>query len=100
MRRVAGKGAGFQAWIVRGARRRSRVPHVIVKLWPEPEGRKIRLAERIAQTVAEVLDCPERSVSVSIEEVEQRDWDEKVVEADIFGGRAKLYRAPPGSVRR
>ncbi len=71
------------------------MPHVIVKLWPgKTEAQKNRLAERIAQAVMDVLDYGEESVSVAMEEVEARDWAEKVYNPDIVGKPDQLYKEP------
>ena len=71
------------------------MPHVIVKLWPgKSEGQKRRLAERIAQDVMDVLGYGEESVSVAMEEVEARDWAEKVYKPDIVNKPEQLYKKP------
>jgi 4-oxalocrotonate tautomerase len=71
------------------------VPHVIVKLWPgKSEAQKNLLAERIAQDVLDVLDYGEESVSVPMEEVEAREWAEKVYMPDIVGKPDQLYKTP------
>jgi 4-oxalocrotonate tautomerase len=71
------------------------MPHVIVKLWPgKSEQQKVRLAEEIAKDVMDVLDYGEESVSVAIEEVEPRDWAEKVYKTDIVNDAEKLYKKP------
>jgi 4-oxalocrotonate tautomerase len=71
------------------------MPHVIVKLWPgESEAQKSRLAERIARVVMDVLGYGEESVSVAMEEVEARDWAEKVYTPDIVSKPDQLYKKP------
>jgi 4-oxalocrotonate tautomerase len=71
------------------------MPHVIVKLWPgESERQKTRLAERIAQAVTDVLGYGEESVSVAMEEVEAKDWAEKVYKHDIENKPQQLYKKP------
>jgi 4-oxalocrotonate tautomerase len=71
------------------------MPHVIVKLWPgKSEAQKILLAERIAQDVMDVLDYGEESVSVAMEEIEARDWAEKVYKPDIVSKPEQLYKKP------
>jgi 4-oxalocrotonate tautomerase len=45
------------------------MPHVVVKLWPgKSERQRIRLGEEIVQDVMNVLNYPEESVSVAIED--------------------------------
>ena len=71
------------------------MPHVIVKLWPgKSEQEKMRLAEKIAQDVMEVLNYGEKSVSVAIEEVAAQDWAEKVYKPDIVHHAEQLYKKP------
>jgi 4-oxalocrotonate tautomerase len=71
------------------------MPHVIVKLWPgKSEQQKARLAEAIANDVMEVLGYGEESVSVAMEEVEARDWAEKVYKPDIVNKPEQLYKRP------
>jgi 4-oxalocrotonate tautomerase len=71
------------------------MPHVIVKLWPGPsEQQKARLAEAITKDVTDILDLGEESVSVAMEEVEPRDWAEKVYKPDIVGKPEQLYKTP------
>jgi 4-oxalocrotonate tautomerase len=71
------------------------MPHVIVKLWPgKSEQQKVRLAEAITRDVMEVFDYGEESVSVAFEEVEPRDWAEKVYKPDIVNKAEKLYKKP------
>ncbi len=71
------------------------MPHVIVKLWPgKSERQKIRLTEEIVRDVMDVLNYGEESVSVAIEEVDSRDWAEKVYKPDIVDHSEKLYKNP------
>jgi 4-oxalocrotonate tautomerase len=71
------------------------MPHVIVKLWPgKSEKQKVRLAEAITKDVMDVLGYGEESVSVAFEEVNSRDWAEKVYKPDIVNTSAKLYKKP------
>ena len=66
---------------------------MIVKLRPgESEAQKNKLAERIAQAVTDVLGYGEESVSVAMEEVEARDWAEKVYKPDIASKPDRLYK--------
>lgn len=71
------------------------MPHVIVKLWPgKSDAQKRRLAERITQTVTEVLNYGDESVSVAFEEISAKDWKDKVYEPDILSRPEKLYKRP------
>lgn len=71
------------------------MPHVIVKLWPgKSEQQKARLAEAITKDVMDVLGYGEESISVSMEEIESRDWAEKVYKTDIADKPKQLYKKP------
>jgi len=71
------------------------MPHVIVKLWPgKSEQQKRRLAEAITRDVATVLDYGDESVSVAIEEINAKDWAEKVYKPDILNKPEQLYKKP------
>jgi 4-oxalocrotonate tautomerase len=71
------------------------MPHVIVKLWPgKTEQQKTQLAKKIAQNVMSVLGYGEEAVSVSCEEIQPKEWAEKVYRLDILGHTAKLYKKP------
>ena len=71
------------------------MPHVIVKLWPgKSEQQKKRLADAITKDVIEILHYGEESVSVALEEVEARDWADKVYKPEIQNQSVKLYKKP------
>lgn len=71
------------------------MPHVIVKLWPgRSEEQKINLADKITQSVMEILKVDETSVSVSIEEIPKERWTSEVYIPDIAGKESMLYKKP------
>lgn len=71
------------------------MPHVIVKLWPgKTEDQKQRLADAIVKDVMGVLNNGEDSVSVAIEEIDSREWREKVYQPDIIEKADTLYKKP------
>ena len=71
------------------------MPHVIVKLWPgKSQAQKTRLAEAIVKDVMSALHYGEESVSLAMEEVNPKDWAEKVYKPDIEGQWDKLYKKP------
>ena len=71
------------------------MPHVIVKLWQgKSEAQKTRLAEAIVKDVMSALHYGEESVSLAMEEVNPKDWAEKVYKPDIEGQWDKLYKKP------
>jgi 4-oxalocrotonate tautomerase len=71
------------------------MPHVIVKLYTgRSEQEKARLAGEITKAVTSVLKYGEDSISVGIEDVQPRDWVEKVYKPDILGKPDTLYKKP------
>ena len=71
------------------------MPHVIVKLWPgQSEQQKAQLADAITKDVMDVFGFGDESISVSMEEVEPRDWAAKVYEPDIANKPKQLYKKP------
>jgi 4-oxalocrotonate tautomerase len=71
------------------------MPHVIVKLWSgKSDNQKTRLAEEITKVVMTALNYGEESVSVAIEDVDPKDWTEKVHKPDILGKPGEIYKRP------
>jgi 4-oxalocrotonate tautomerase len=71
------------------------MPHVIVKLHPgRSEEQKKQLAEAITKDVMEIAKCEEKVVFVAFEEVESKEWAEKVYRPDILNNQANLYKKP------
>ena len=55
------------------------MPHVIVKMYAgRSEKEKARLAEEMTKAVSSVLKYGDDAISVSIEDVEPKDWADKV----------------------
>lgn len=71
------------------------MPHVIVKLYPgRSEEQKHKLADEIVKDVVAIAKCAEESVSVAFEEIEEKDWAEKVYKPDILEKKDTLYKEP------
>ncbi len=71
------------------------MPHVVVKLAPgSSEEQKKQLAEEIVRDVMRTLDRKEEVVSVALEEVDPKDWTDKVYIPDIQGKWDTLYKKP------
>ena len=71
------------------------MPHVIVKLFPgRSEDQKLKLADEIVKDVVAIANCAEKSVSVAFEEIEEKDWVEKVYQPDIQNKKDSLYKEP------
>jgi 4-oxalocrotonate tautomerase len=70
------------------------MPHVLVKLYSgRTEQQKSRLAEAVTKAVTTTLNCGDDAVSVSIEDVEPKDWTAKVYNPDILNNR-NIYKKP------
>ena len=71
------------------------MPHVIVKLLPgRSEQQKVQLAQQLVKDVVRIANTDDKSVSVSIEEVNAEEWTEKVYKPDIARHWDKLYKKP------
>jgi 4-oxalocrotonate tautomerase len=71
------------------------MPHVIVKMYSgRSEQQKLEIAEAVAQAVMASAQCAERSVSVSVEDVDPDDWVETVYKPDIIEKPDQLYKKP------
>lgn len=70
------------------------MPHIIVKIWPGRNDEiKIKLAKKIASSVAEELNVDMGDVSVAIEEIPREVWGEKVYKAEIKDN-VNIYHKP------
>jgi 4-oxalocrotonate tautomerase len=71
------------------------MPHVIVKLYPgKSDEIKTRLAREITKSITRIADCKERSVSVSIQEIEPEKWAQTVYKPDIIEKAETLFKKP------
>ena len=86
------RGNAFKALASEGLKENN-MPHVSVKLWPgRSEQTKQRLADAIIKDVVNIVGCGEESVSVAIEEVDTKDWKEKVYDPMIRKKMETLYK--------
>ena len=71
------------------------MPHVIVRMYAgRSEAEKATLAEEMTKAVRRVLNYGDEAISVSIEDVEPKDWVEKVYRPDIQGKPKTIYKKP------
>lgn len=71
------------------------MPHIIVKLWKgKTEEQKKKLAEELTKTAMSVIGYGEESFSVSIKDIDPKDWGEKVYHPHIIEQKEKLYKQP------
>ena len=89
-----GRRSAFKALASEGLKENN-MPHVSVKLWPgRSEQTKQQLADAIVQDVVNIIGCGEESVSVTIEEVDPKDWKEKGYAPLIHRKMDSLYKKP------
>ena len=71
------------------------MPHVIVKMFAgRSEKDKAKLADEMTRAVSSVLNYGDEAISVGIEDVEPKDWVEKVYRPDILGKPKTIYKKP------
>lgn len=71
------------------------MPHVIVKLYSgKSAGQKQALAHAVTEAVTRTLGYGEESVSVGIEDVDPKDWTEKVFKPDIIAKPDTIHKKP------
>jgi 4-oxalocrotonate tautomerase len=71
------------------------MPHVIVKMHSgKSPQQKSAIAEEITRAIMKAANYKEESVSVSIEDVEPKDWVEKVYKPEITDKPESLYKKP------
>lgn len=71
------------------------MPHVIVKMYSgRGRAEKQELADRINETVQQVMGYGPESVSVAIEDVAPSRWMSDVYEPDIAGHEDELFKRP------
>lgn len=71
------------------------MPHVVVKMYPgSSEEQKNKISEEITKVIMDNTHKPEGAVSVSIVEVEESEWMEKVYDTEIRPNLDKLYKKP------
>ena len=71
------------------------MPHVIIKMYAgRSEKEKAKLADEMTRAVRSVLNYGDEAISVSIEDVEPKDWAEKVYRPDILDKPKTIYKQP------
>lgn len=71
------------------------MPHLNLKLYKgRSEEQKKKLTEEIVKSVTSILEIDEKYVSVSIQDFETEEWNEKVFQPDIVNQQDRLYKKP------
>ena len=71
------------------------MPHITVQMYPgRDDAKKKKLADELVKAASAALDVPEKSFSVSILDVPQEEWTEKVYKDAIDPENKTIYRRP------
>ena len=71
------------------------MPHIVVKLYAgRSEQQKAALAEAVTKTVVETIGAGRHSISVGIEDVDPKDWNDRVYQPDVSGKPHTIYKKP------
>ena len=66
------------------------MPYIAVKMFPKDEEMRKKLADRLNETVLEVVGCRPEAVTISMEEIPKEEWAAKVKEAEILPNMDKM----------
>lgn len=67
------------------------MPYIIVKIIRKDENIRQKLAERINETVLDVLGCAPESLNLAIEETERPDWQTRILDGEVADNAEHLY---------
>lgn len=66
------------------------MPYIRIKAYPKDEAIKQRIAEQINEIFLKEWGCPQQAISLSIEEIEPKNWTEQVEKAEIEPNREHM----------
>lgn len=72
------------------------MPHINIKCFPtdiSPEEKKVLIDEMTA-TMVKVFDCPDKVVSIVLEQIEPEKWQDTVVDGEINAKSDKVIKQP------
>ena len=61
------------------------MPYIAIKAYPKDKEIKKEVVEKINDVFLELWGCPKEAISISIEEVDPADWEEKVFKPEVKG---------------
>jgi len=70
------------------------MPHVAIKTYPITEEQKINLTAEIIKGIIKTTGKTEVAISISITDVPEDEWMEKVYDKEIKPNMEKLYKKP------
>lgn len=59
------------------------MPYIAIKSFPKDLATKELVVEKINEIFLEFWDCPQESITISIEDISPEDWEERVVKTEI-----------------
>ena len=72
-----------------------KMPHITIQMYPgRDDEKKRRLADDVVKAASASLEIPEKSFSVSIVDVPQDEWTEKVYKDAVDPNNKTIYRRP------
>lgn len=59
------------------------MPYIAIKAFPKDEETKKKIVEKINEAFLEIWGCPAQAITISMEEVDPAEWEEKIVQPEI-----------------
>ena len=66
------------------------MPYIAIKSYPKDDKTKKEVIGRINAIFLEFWGCPQEAISISIEEINPSDWDDKVQKTEIEPNKDKM----------
>jgi 4-oxalocrotonate tautomerase len=71
------------------------MPHLNLKFFPViNEEKKKELVNELQDAVIRVIGCDESVISIALEPIEEKSWQQKVYVPEIIGRKEFLYKTP------
>ena len=70
------------------------MPHVTIKTYPITEEEKVNLTQEIIKAIVKTTGKPEDFISISITDIPEEEWMEKVYDKEITPNLDQLYKKP------
>lgn len=77
------------------------MPHIKVQMYPgRSKEQKEELAKALEQCLCNVLNSSSDGISISIEDIDQNDWHDKVVKEEILSNKENIFKMPKYSLEQ
>lgn len=67
------------------------MPYIRIKAYPKDEATKQKVVDAINKAFVDNWGCASEAINISIEEVDPKDWEKKVVKTEIEPNTDKMY---------